>query len=375
MVRQFTGRGTSTRVNENGEQVTIPGDRWTYSNGFSLSAELFNANRIPNLRAAQANVAAAQENIIAEGYSVRLDVETQFYNALAAQESEAAARTQLDQAQQQLDAARKRVNAGAATASDSLTALTQVANAQLALLTAQNNLRNANATLTRLVGSDVPLSAMTSDSTITQLDTLPLDSAAIVAQTTTTPAITAAKASLTAAHARRDAAKAAYFPSINAGYSRGGSGADSRFGLGDDPFSYSGSLNFSLRFPIFSQFTRQQQSEVAAVNETNAAAQLRDTQLQTKQLVIQYLGARQLGQEQVRVQTASIAAAEENLRVQQRRYDLGLATIVDVLTAQTVLNQARANLITARNTVRLATANLEALLGKPLTALPTESTR
>jgi outer membrane protein len=370
--RQFTGTGSLTRVNSAGETVTIAGDRWNYSNSLGFSAQLFNAANFPNLRAAKADVTAAKAAAVTQSFTIALSVEQQFYASLSALESEDAARTQLQQAQQQLSASRRRVVAGAATASDSLTAVVQIANAQLALRSAQNQRRDANALLTRLVGSSVPISAALNDPAVTARDTIHIDSAAVVAHAEAAPNIVQATAQLAAADERRKAAKAAYIPTISANYSRGGSGP-SAYGLGNDPFVYSGQLNLSLSIPIFNGFAREGQVANASINKANAAASLRDAKLGAQQLSVQYIDALRLGQEQIIVQTASVAAATENLRVVQQRYNLGLSTIVDLLTAQTTLNQAQATLIAARNTVRLATAQIEALIGQPLTTVTTGS--
>lgn len=368
--RQFTGAGSLTRVNSAGETVTIAGNQWNYSNSLGFNAQLFNAANIPNVRAAKADVAAATQGAVVQSFTIALNVEEQFYTALSALESEDAARTQLAQAIQQLDFSRRRVVAGAATASDSLTAVVLVANAQLALRTAQNQRRDANATLTRLVGSSVPLSAALNDPDVVARDTVRVDSAAVVAQAEASPNIAQATAVLAAAEQRRKAARAAYIPTVNASYSRGGSGIGV-YGFGTAPFVYSGQLNLSLSIPIFNGFAREGQVVNATVNQANAAASLRDTRLAAQQLSVQYIDALRLGQEQIVVQTASIAAATENLRVVQQRYNLGLSTIVDLLTAQTTLNQAQAQLIAARNTARLATAQIEALIGQPLVTVTT----
>ncbi len=370
--RQFTGAGSLIKVNSAGETVTIAGNRWNYSNSLGFSAQLFNAANFPNVRAAKADVAAANQNVNAQMFAVALNVEQQFYASLSALESEDAARTQLVQAKQQLDFSRRRVVAGAATASDSLTSVVLVANAQLALRAAENARRDANATLTRLTGSSIPLSAALNDPEVSARDTVRVDSASVVAQAEASPNVAQATAQLAAAQARRQAARASYLPTVNASYSRGGNGIGA-YGFGTDPFVYSGQLNVGLSIPISNGFVREQQVANATVNQTNAAATLRDTRLAAKQLSVQYIDALRLGQEQIVVQTASIAAATENLRVIQQRYNLGLSTIVDLLTAQTTLNQARANLITARNTVRLATAQIEALIGQPLVTVTTGS--
>ena len=368
--RQFVSSGSLTRVNSAGEKVTIAGNQWNYSNSLGLSAQLFNAANIPNVRAAKADVTAATQGAVTQSFTIALNVEQQFYASLSALESEDAARTQLAQARQQLDFSRRRVVAGAATASDSLTAVVLVANAHLALRTAQNARRDANAVLTRLTGSTVPLSAALNDPDVMARDTVEIDSAAVVRQAEASPNIAQATALLAAAEQRRKAARASYFPTVNANYSRGGNGTGP-YGLGSNPFPYSGQLNLSLSIPIFNGFVREGQIANATINQANAAATLRDAHLAAQQLSVQYIDALRLGQEQVRVQTASIAAAQENLRVVQTRYNLGLSTIVDLLTAQTTLNQAQSNLIAARNSVRLATAQIEALIGQPLVTVTT----
>jgi outer membrane protein len=81
---------------------------------------------------------------------------------------------------------------------------------------------------------------------------------------------------------------------------------------------------------------------------------------------VQTLAALRTAQQQVDIQTLSVAAAEEDLRVQKQRYNLSASTILDVLTSETALVQARAALIQARYNARVAKAQLEALIGRDL---------
>ena len=62
----------------------------------------------------------------------------------------------------------------------------------------------------------------------------------------------------------------------------------------------------------------------------------------------------------------SLAAATEDLRVQQERYRLGVATIVDVLTSQESLTQAEVDALTARFDYIRARAQIQALIGRKL---------
>jgi outer membrane protein len=149
-------------------------------------------------------------------------------------------------------------------------------------------------------------------------------------------------------------------------FSRSGNGLDSRFGWGDDRYAYSQTVSFSLSFPFFNQGTREEQVVRSRVAEDNAQAQLRDVRLLAQQQLTQYMSAFRSAEQRVRIQLASVAAAEEDLRVQQRRYQLGASTFLDVLNSQVTLNQARAALIQARFDARVAKAQIETLTGRDM---------
>jgi outer membrane protein len=97
-----------------------------------------------------------------------------------------------------------------------------------------------------------------------------------------------------------------------------------------------------------------------------AQAQLRDTRLLAPQQLTTYMSAFRTAEQRVQIQLASVAAADEDLRVQQRRYQLGASTFLDVLTSQATLNQARVALIQARFDARVAKAQIETLTGKDM---------
>ena len=360
--RQFSNAQTIIR---DGQTVTLPTEPWSYSTGLSFGVELFDGGRrFYDLGAARASVDAAEANYVTQRFNVALNVKQQYYNVLAARESESAALAQLEQAEQQLRSATARVTAGVATKSDSLRSLIQLGNAQLALETARNNLRVANAALTRLVGVDQLVTAQPAD-TLEVIEPLAIDSVALAQLAVEGPVVDQAEANLSAARAGRRAANTRYLPTISASYQRGGSGTG-RFGIGDDPYNYSGALRLNMSFPLFNQFSREDAIVRADVSRDNAEAQLRDSRLAAQQNLTQYLGALQLAEQRIQIQQASVDAAEEDLRVQQQRYALGASTLLDLLTSQTTLNQARAALISARYDYRVAKAQLETLVGREL---------
>jgi outer membrane protein len=356
--------GGQTRLNQNGEQVTVA-TQPTNTLGLNLNMTLFDGGqRLYALRTAKAGISAAEANRVAVKYNVALQVKQQYYAVLAAIESEDAARLQMAQAQEQFKSSAIRVRAGVATRSDSLRGVIQVGNAQLALITAQSNKEAADAALTRLVGSSVPVTADPA-SVQENMAALP-DSAQLAELAMNGPAVQQAQANLDAATENRKAARGQYLPSLSLSYSRSGTGTDPRFGLGNDPFTYSGRLAFSLSYPLFNNFQREEDVVRARVAEVNSQAELRDSQLAAVEDLTQNIGALRGASQRVAVQVASVAAAQEDVRVQQQRYNIGASTLLDLITSQAALATAEQALIQARYDYRIARAQLEALIGRDL---------
>lgn len=340
-----------------------PESPWSSSGDASLSLELFDGgSRFFELRRARAEQGAAEANDVNQRFRIALDVKQAFYDGLAARESEGAARAQLEQARSQMQTATARMAAGAATKSDSLRTAIQIGNAQLALITAQNALRTAEATLTRLVATPFPVTPVDD-----ALDPQPmaLDSVSLEQLALDGPAVRQASAQWQVARAGQKAARSSYFPRISMTYSRGANGQDLKYGWGD-PFEYSTNLRFSASYPIFDRLNREELRVRADVQETNAEAALRDARFATRQQLSQFLGALRTAEARIAIQSSSVAAAEEDVRVQQQRYAVGASRLLDLLTSQTELNNARLALIQARYDYRIAKAQLEALVGRSL---------
>lgn len=353
-----------------GQLVPLTGNPWNYNNGVQTSLQLFDGNaRLNEIRRVRASENVADVSLLQARFDAELQVKQQYYAALAARESEAAAKAQLDQAEQQFKASSARVTAGVATKSDSLRSAIQVGNAQLAVLTAQNDLRVANAALTRVIGSSTTVTASPGD-TLDVMPDMPTESE-LAELLTDGPAVKLAEANLASAQASKRAQKAAYMPTLNMSYnysftqsSKTFSGSEIWLFSGGNPNRQSFSLSFS--YQIFNGFTREAQTVQQDVALRNAEAQLRDAKLAAKSNLTSLMRSLQNAQARVDVQLSAIAAAEEDLRVQQQRYALGASTLLDLLTSQTQLNVARQSLIQARFDGRVARAQLSSLLGRPL---------
>lgn len=155
-------------------------------------------------------------------------------------------------------------------------------------------------------------------------------------------------------------------PTITSSYSLSGNNTSDNFDLGSGRIPKQTSLRLSLNYPLFNNFSREENVTRTAVAEDNAVAALRDAKLAQQQSLVQFLGAFRTAEQRVAIQLATVDAAEEDLRVQKQRYALGASVLLDLLTSQTTLDQARSALIQARYDARIAKAQVEALVGRDL---------
>ena len=361
------------QVNQSGERLDAQGrlvpylapQPWTYSTGLNSSINLFDGGRRFNeVKRTRYDVGAAEANEVTQKYSLALQVKTQYYAILAAREAESAAQAQLQQAEEQLKTSIVRTRAGVATLSDSLRSVIAVGNGQLALITARNTVRVASAALTRLVGSETLVTAMPSDTLDRGM--APVDSAALATLLDDGPVVRQTEAQLASARAAVKSAKTPYLPSVDLNYSRSGNGFSNTYGVSGQPLAYTNNFNLRLSYTLFNNFQREDALTRAEVQADLVQAQVRDVKLAAQQTLVQQLAALRSAQQRIVIQQASLDASKEDLRVQQQRYALGASTLLDVLTSQTTLDGARSALIQARQDVRVARAQLEALVGRDL---------
>ena len=363
------GGGAQTQV---GQRYSVDLDSiirqdapWRANHSFSSNLDLFSGGRrYFDLMTARANVDAAEATEVSQSFAIARDVKQQYFAVLAAREQQAAAQVQLQQADQQLRAAVARVAAGAATMSDSLRSIIQVGNAKLAVLNAENALATANASLSRLVGSIAIVTAVASDTS--EVATVAMTDAALFELVEQGPAVKQAQAQVAAAKQGRRSSLSPYLPTLTMGLSQSFTSTEDGFGFLGDGRNKNLSTNLRLSFPLFNGLSREQQVVAANIAEENAEAQLRDSRLNARQLMVQQLGNFRTAEARVEIQRQSVIAGEEDLRVQQERYNLGAGTLLDLITSQTTLITARQALIQARLDARTAKAQLEALVGRDL---------
>lgn len=352
----------TARVNPTTGQLVT--GKWTLTDGFSMGVTIFDGGqRLFSVAAARAMLGASEAGDVAQRYQTAYNVKVQYYAVLASREQQIAAQAALDAALQQLKVSVANVKARTVTKSDSLKSLVAVGNAKLQMLAADLALQTANATLTRLVAAPMTVTASLEDTVGDALSDV--DSASVARLALEGPSVKQADLNLVAAQAAANGARGVWYPNFSVTYGRNNTGVDSMFTLVPGG-SYSGQLRFSVSYPIFNQWQRESSIVSADVAKFNADALAKDAKYAAQESLVQDVGALRTALEQSSIQEVSVAAAEEDLRVTQEQYKLGVSTILDVLTSQSSLNAARVLLIQARFNYRVAKAQLEALVGRDL---------
>jgi outer membrane protein TolC len=268
-----------------------------------------------------------------------------YFNYMATQALLAAERSAIAEAQANLNAAQGRNRVGLATIADVLQARTALSQEQLNLETIEGNLQAARGGLAAALGlpanlpfelqslsGEIPVRAMTQN-----VDSIINDALR------NRPDLAAARAQAAAAYSRVRVAKAAELPSL----SLGGNAARTY----SSPATFAGpsySVTLGLSIPIFNGFSHQY--DVAAARaQADAVSAVAD---QTRQNVVTevFVSYYALQTAQHRVATADdlLASAEQSVQVAAGRYREGVGSIIDLLTAQSALANARAQQVQSR---------------------------
>jgi outer membrane protein TolC len=295
-------------------------------------------------------------------YQTILATQQAFFTALANADLVRVGQANLDRAKEQVQIAVNRFQAGAATRSDTLTATVDLGNARLALLQAQANLATAQANLARQIGVNGSVHAVP-DSVFPPLpDTTGLRAAALGAS----PVVTQAEAQARAAGADVWSARSQYWPSLSVAYSNSRTGTESPqlplFSNGNEAYAW----RFALTWTLFDGLQRERSQVSAGAARDLANAEAADARRQVDAQLTQYLAAMLTAYAQIGITGANVDAATEARRVQQERYRLGAATLLDLLTAEADMTQAEVLQVQARYAYLNARAQVEALVGRTL---------
>jgi len=325
--------------------------------------DLFNLSNWFNYFGARTDRAVAHLDVISSEQDLIYSVKSSYYAFLASSENVSVQEQAVRRSEEQLKLIQSRYDLGSASLSDVLKQKVQYGNDRLTLLSAQNGVTDARAMLSYTIGLDPNVEVEYSGDYAKGEYTGTLNDA-IGFGLEHQPGLLSAQKALKASDLAVKSRYAEYLPKVSLfgsyGWSDGTSGDTVTYNLS----SKSRTFGFNVSWNIFDGFSRERNVTNAKINRNNARAALSDTRnLVSQEIKTAYLQI-QILQEQKKVSQENVEAAEEDLKITQEKYNLGAATILDLLDAQVSLKEAQVSLIRADFDLNLAVARLENAMGK-----------
>lgn len=396
-----------------------------YSSSYSLNLSYsLSGQSLLRPGQAQTEARAAQARVRGAGIALDAEVTNAYLSALEADAQVVQARNALERTTLAVEQATAQVEVGAATPLDIRRAEVQEGQAEVVLISSENDAAAARAALAQVVG--VVLDVDVDLGTEFELFTPELDSEALLDRALgQNPVIRASRLSHEVSRTDIRTAQSQFFPTIS--LSAGISGSVFQAGtldplieqelnsqagrydsclednrirdlLGDPPrdcsqldpgrsdveasireqvraensgfpFDYDRnplSLSLNVSLPLFTGFSRKNQIESARVAASNAEEQVRTEELRLRSEVATAVRNVETARRTVELQARIRETSTEELALAQERFALGLASSIEVADAQANLSQAERDEITALYQFHRSIVALEGLIGGPV---------
>jgi outer membrane protein TolC len=333
--------------------ITLPSvDPNVYAAGLIISYPLYTGGRVEaQIALAEANLRGAQATFDRTKQQAVYASEQIYLQGLLAYENVAAARRALDQANESLRVSGARFDTGVAAQFDVLQAQVAVANAEQSLVKAQTSVASAQASLNASVG-------MPQDTPLELTDTLtprPVEGSladAIARALRERPDLMALRSQMAATQASIDVAQSGVRPtvSLGAGYALTNANGQSTSVFG------AWSVTLGVTLSVFDGGSVQARVREARLRLDQL--KLRETQMrqQVELDVRQAWLALQQSAGELTAATRAVEQGREAARLAAVRYQAGVGTSLEILSAQATLAQAELSLASARfgqNTARI----------------------
>jgi outer membrane protein len=347
LLPQLSGRTVTVSVNRQ------PSD--TFLAQVQLSQLLFDFGK--TLAATQ--VARKLAEVSAEGVELQrqliaLTVKEAYTNILLAQRLIRVQEQALERAELNLSSAKGFVDVGTQPLSTAVRAEVDVANARVDLINARNALKIARVSLNTAMAVDASTQTEITDNL--EYEPTTMDRAALRAEALRqSPEYRQARLLSSTAEARVQAATRNFLPNIT------GTGAYGGTQLELNP---NWSLGLAFTWNIFDGGNLIAAYDEAKANLGAANARVKVAELTLIQNLEQAEIAVEAAQERIQAARVLIASSQENFRLAQGRFDVGVGTILELTDAQLALTQASNTEAQALADYRIALAQLDRAAGR-----------
>jgi outer membrane protein len=335
---------------------------WTFLDVFSMGPNLnqliYDFGRTSNtVKINRENVKANEQDLITTKQIVILNVQQAYFGVLQTQRLVEVAKEVVSQTKQHLDQAQGFYQAGTRPKIDVTKAEVDMANAQLALIQANNNYDVARVTLNNAIGFTQSLTFPVEDILGFTPREYQLEDIVKTAYGQR-PEIEQIKAKQRSQEAAIKLAQSSYYPILsgNAQYIWRG------YHMPND-MTWDMFFGATLSIPIFSGFSSPNQVSEQRANMKNLVSQEEALKLNIRLEAEQAYLSQKQATEQIRVTEKAVGQAQENYDLASGRYKVGVGSPLEITDAEVQLANAKANYIQALYNYKVAEAKIERATG------------
>jgi outer membrane protein len=332
-----------------------------YQFSMSLSFPLYTGGRLKSsYKQAKYNLESTKEGMRQSKHLTVFNTKRAFYGHLLAKEFVSVAEEAVRVAEENLENVRTMYEVGMASKMDLLRSEVRLTNMQPEVIAAKNNLRISELNLKTILGMDLSQPVQIEGTLSYEPFALDLEEC-IATALANRPEIRQFDFQRKMAGENLKLSRAGYFPSlaVSGSYSFW---AD-KFDFRKDTWSSFYAINLVLNIPIFNGFKESaqiaQSKAMIREIELNQKALQDAVELEVRQAVLMLKEAK----ETLLSQEKNTEQARESLRITQLNFSEGMATTLDVISAEAAYNQARVNYSQALYNYVVAVADLDRAMG------------
>ena len=334
-----------------------------YSGGLSLSQSLFNfGSKINTLKQSDNTYNTAKQQKRQAKSRVILDVYTYYYQYLKNSELFDIAGKDLELSKKQLDLVENQYNLGAVSKTDYLKASVRYGTAKSNFLSRELSKKNSEKSLRHSMGllnSDIQINI---EKKVDFALAIPSFDEAYSLMLVNSPDLSILDNQIQGAQINVKKAWSSSLPSINMSVGMNASSNDqlTRSYFDDN---YIKSANITLSIPIFSGFRNKNSIQISKLQLNQAETRFTGGTNSAKVSLYALINSLNNYKEIIPIQEEVLISAEEDLKLAQQKYELGSASILELLDAQLALIQASSTLVRTKYDAAIQVANLDDLLG------------
>ncbi len=339
------------------------GSSESYYAGIGLSQSLFNFGaNVQQFKLSDTNYNVTKQQRRQAKARIILDVHTFYYQYLKNSELFDIAGKDLELSKKQLDLVQNQYNLGAVSKTDFLKASVRYGTAKSNFLSRELSKKNSEKSLRFSMGlldSDIEINI---EKKMDFILSVPTFDEAYGLMLSNSPDLNILDNQIITSKLRIKQAWSNGMPNISMNAGINASSADQLTrGYFDD--NYIKSVNISLSIPIFSGFRNKNNIQIAKLRLDQAETRLSGGTKSAKVSLYALINTLNNYQEIIPIQEEVLISAEEDLKLAQQKYELGSASILELLDAQLALIQASSTLVRTKYDAAIQLANLDDLLG------------